>query len=128
MKDELKLAIENFRNAVTSLAKGIDEANGELQKDGVIQRFEFTFELLWKLLKIFLFEEGIDCRSPKECLRNAFKIGWISNEQLFLDMLTDRNKSTHTYSKEESEEIFERIKNDYLIELKNVLQKLESKK
>lgn len=128
MKDELKLAIENFRNAITSLAKGIEEANGELQKDGVIQRFEFTFELLWKTLKIFLFEEGLDCKSPKDCLRNAFKIGLIGDEQLFLDMLTDRNKSTHTYSKEESEEIFERIKNDYLIELKNVLQKLESKK
>ena len=125
MRDDITLAIKHLKNAVASLEKGIEEANGELQKDGVIRRFEFTFELLWKTFKIFLLEEGIDCKSPKDCLKSAFKIGLISDEQLFLDMLTDRNNSTHTYSKGESEEIFERIKNSYFLELKNVLIILE---
>lgn len=46
MKNELKIAVANFKNAYNSLNEGIKEATGELQKDGVIQRFEFTFELL----------------------------------------------------------------------------------
>ncbi|MDQ3021560.1 MAG: nucleotidyltransferase substrate binding protein [Bacteroidota bacterium] len=127
MKDELKIAVANFQNAFNSLENGIKEANGELQKDGVIQRFEFTFELLWKTLKIFLNDEGIECNSPKDCLKKAFKYGLINDEQIFLDMLIDRNNSTHVYSKEESEEIFERIKNNYCLQFKKILKELKNK-
>jgi len=60
MKDELQVAVVNFVNALSSLEEGVKEAKGELEKDGVIQRFEFTFELMWKTLKIFLYDEGIE--------------------------------------------------------------------
>jgi len=125
MKDDLKVAVFNFNNALNSLESGIKEATGELEKDGVIQRFEFTFELMWKTLKIFLYDEGIECKSPRDCLSRAFKFGIVLNEQIVLDMLNDRNNSTHIYSKEESGEIFERIKNDYNSELKKILKELK---
>lgn len=127
MKDDLKAALEKFGNAITSLEHGVKETNSELEKDGVIQRFEFTFELLWKSLKIFLNEDGIDSKTPRECLRNAFKFGWVQDEQILLDMLLDRNNSTHIYSKKESEEIFERIKSEYIFEFKKILNELELK-
>ncbi|MEO8210480.1 MAG: HI0074 family nucleotidyltransferase substrate-binding subunit [bacterium] len=127
MKDELKIAVTNFQNAFTSLKEGIKEANGELQKDGVIQRFEFTFELLWKTLKIFLYDEGVECNSPKNCLKKAFKLELISDEEVFLDMLIDRNSSTHIYSKEESEEIFDRIEKVYVLQFGKVLKEFKNR-
>lgn len=125
MKDDLKFALGSFENALASLSTGIKEAKRELEKDGVIQRFEFTFELMWKSLKLFLYEEGIECKSPKNCLIRAFKYGIIQNEQTVLDMLDDRNNSTHVYNKEESEEIFRRIKKSYIGELSTIFRKLK---
>jgi len=127
MNDDLQVAVINFKKALLSLEQGIKDAKGELEKDGVIQRFEFTFELMWKALKIFLFEEGIECKSPRDCLIKAFKYGIIQNEQIVLDMLNDRNNSTHIYNKEESEEIFQRIKKIYLHELKKIFKELKPK-
>lgn len=125
MKDDLKAALLSFNNALTSLEQGLKEAKRELEKDGVIQRFEFTFELMWKSLKIFLYDEGIECKSPRDCLRKAFKYGIIKNEEIVLDMLIDRNNSTHIYNKDESEEIFQRIKSDYITELKKIYKKIK---
>jgi len=125
MSDETKLAFSNYQNALFSLDIGIKNAIDDLGKDGVIQRFEFTFELMWKFFKIYLFEDGVNCNSPRDCLSKAFKYGLIHNEQIFLDMLADRNSSTHIYSREESEAIYSRIKNDYLYELKKIHKEYE---
>jgi nucleotidyltransferase substrate binding protein (TIGR01987 family) len=73
MKDELKYSFENLNNAVKRLDEGIKQAKNQLDQDGVIQRFEFTFELLWKTLKLFLTNEGILTNSPKEALKAAFR-------------------------------------------------------
>ena len=125
MKEELKFAFSKLKNAFDKLKDGIAAAEDELEKDGVIQRFEFTFELIWKTLKIFLRNSGIEAKTPKESLQEAFKIGWIKEEKDFLDMLEDRNKTTHIYNKETAEEIFERIKNNYIQAMEEVLGKLE---
>lgn len=65
MKEEIKYALNKFKDALSRLKEGAFQAKDELDKDGVIQRFEFTFELLWKSLKIFLGDEGIECRTPQ---------------------------------------------------------------
>ena len=124
MKEEVKYAIDKFEDAFNKLKQGVIQAKDELEKDGVIQRFEFTFELLWKTLKIFLSYEGIECKTPRGCLREAFRIDLIEDEEKFLDMLEDRNRTSHIYNKETSEEIFERIKVEYISCMKEVLDKL----
>jgi nucleotidyltransferase substrate binding protein (TIGR01987 family) len=68
--------------------------------DATIQRFEFTFELLWKTLRRFLQQEGVDTASPKNTLRHAYRRGILDQEQLWLDMLRDRNRSSHVYDEE----------------------------
>ncbi|MEJ2613696.1 MAG: HI0074 family nucleotidyltransferase substrate-binding subunit, partial [Ignavibacteriaceae bacterium] len=70
-------------------------------------------ELLWKTLKLFLDSEGILTKSPKEALKETFKYGLIRDEELFLNMLEDRNQTSHIYSEDISKEIFTRIKNNY---------------
>lgn len=124
MKEEISLSLSKFSDALKSLKEGANQAVDELDKDGVIQRFEFTVELLWKMLKIYLENEGIICKTPRECLKSAFKIGLIKDDEDFLDMLADRNRTSHIYNKEDSEEIFNRIKKTYLPALKNIMNAL----
>ncbi len=126
MSDELKYSLEKLNSAIKRLDEGVKEANDNLGRDGVIQRFEFTFELLWKTLRLFLLDEGIITKSPKESLKEGFKFGLIKDEEIFLDMLEDRNQTSHIYSEEFSLEIFERIKTRYLRSLKNILNDIKN--
>lgn len=77
--------------------------------DATIQRFEFTFELFWKLLKLFLNEKGVEVQFPKDVLQEAYKASILNDEILWLGMLKDRNLTSHTYDKILADEIFARI-------------------
>jgi nucleotidyltransferase substrate binding protein (TIGR01987 family) len=115
---------EKLNNAINKLNEGAGIAEDELQRDGVIKRFEFTFELLWKTLKIYLENQGIIVRSPRESFKEAFKLNLIEDEKVFLDMLKDRNETIHIYDKETADRIFTRIKSDYLPAIENMVKKL----
>ncbi len=126
MKDELKYSMLKFQKALKQLEEGAKQAKDQLDNDGVIQRFEFTFELAWKTIKLFLVNEGIITKSPKEALKEAFKFGLIKDEESFLDMLYDRNQASHIYSEEMSRDMVIRIKNEYLTALKKLSEELKS--
>lgn len=72
--------------------------------DGVIQRFEFTFELMWKVLKEYMETAGFSdfVSGPKGILKFAFKNGIINDEEIFSKMLEDRNRTTHMYDEKNS--------------------------
>ena len=125
MSDELKYSLDKLGNAIQRLEEGVKKSKDQLDRDGVIQRFELTFELLWKTLRLFLLEEGIITKSPKDSLKEGFKFGLIKNEETFLDMLEDRNQTSHIYSEEVSIEIFNRIKTDHLKPLKTILNEIK---
>ena len=82
-----------------------------IKRDAVIQRFEFTFELLWKTFKKISRAERIDYFSPKTAFRAAFQMGLIDDEQIFVEIIDARNKTSHVYSEEEIIDIYEFIKN-----------------
>lgn len=126
MKKEVEYSTNKLEAAINKLSDGIKSAKDELDKDGVIQRFEFTFELLWKTIKVFLEDKGILCKSPKDCLQQAFKYGLISDEELFLKMLNDRNKTSHLYDQSASEDIFKNIKSYYSEAISDLLNKIKS--
>jgi len=119
-KSEAMLKIKNFEKALERLKEGVKEAKNDLDKDGVIQRFEFTMETLWKALRAILLYQGIECYSPRGCIKEAFRANLISDDEIILDMLEDRNISSHVYDEERSNKIFERIKNIYLEYLDNL--------
>ncbi len=97
-------------------------------KAGCIQYFEFSFELAWKTVKRFAEEEGMgDCNSPKSALKSAFASGWISDEEIWLDMLMSRNRMAHTYNLASALTIFEQLP-DYLIALQQLGAQLEALK
>ena len=119
-KSEVLIKIDNFEKGLNRLKEAVKRAKDDLDKDGVIQRFEFTVELLWKVLKAVLAYQGIECYSPRSCIKEAFKANLIEDDEVILDMLEDRNKSSHIYSEVTSEEIFERIKRVYINYLNNL--------
>ena len=78
--------------------------------DATIQRFEFTVELFWKLLKKILFSKGVTAQYPKDVLREAYAGALIDDEQLWINMLNDRNQTSHTYDEDLANKIYENIK------------------
>jgi len=123
---ELKYSFEDLKSAYVKLEEGVLEKETELVRDAVIKRFEFTYELLWKTIKIFLEVKGIKVKFPRDCFLKAFKYGWIKNESIVLKMLEDRNKTTHICSAKDAQSIYEVIKIRYKDEISNVIQVLEN--
>lgn len=84
-----------------------------IERDAAIQRFEFTFEAVWKAAKQVLYErEGIDMGSPKGVIRSCREVGILTEEQTItaLEMVDDRNLTVHTYNEKLAEEIYSRLR------------------
>jgi len=108
--EELNRVLTRFGSALTRLEEAIALNPTEpLSVEGTIQRFEFTIELAWKSLKLFLADAGISADSPKEALRQGFRARWIEDEMIWLEMLEDRNQTTHIYQEAKAREIFEHL-------------------
>lgn len=107
-------SLENLGNALKRLSEALQEPDANsLIIDGTIQRFEFVIELFWKTLKRVLAEEGIETRTPRHALKEAFQAGWLSDETAWLQMLKDRNETSHIYNEEMATRIYSNIKNHY---------------
>ena len=87
-----------------------EDLSNSLLVDGTIQRFEFTIELYWKTLKQILDSEGIETKTPRETLKEAYQIGWINDEIAWLQMLKDRIETSHTNDEEATLRILRNIK------------------
>lgn len=104
-------------------AKNSDKDDYYFFRDSAIQRFEFSVEIFWKCVKSYLREiEGIECRSPKSCIREFFSAGYLNKEEtiLLLKMIDDRNLTSHTYREEVAERLFSKLEK-YIIQLEKVL-------
>jgi nucleotidyltransferase substrate binding protein (TIGR01987 family) len=122
-----KQRFENFQKAIKLLEEipSLDiNKISLLEKEGIIQRFEFTLELAWKTLKDKMEFDGLilDKISPKMVLKEAFKAKYIDKIELWLEMIDDRNLLSHTYDIKVFEEVIPSIQQKYtslLSELKN---------
>ncbi|WP_059106160.1 nucleotidyltransferase substrate binding protein [Shouchella shacheensis] len=95
--------------------------------DGVIQRFEFTFELSSKLMKVFLQYTGInELKSPRSTIKEAYTYGLIENGDQWIDMMIDRNKTSHLYDEEEAKLIYQKVKHTYTPLFTHFLKTLET--
>jgi nucleotidyltransferase substrate binding protein (TIGR01987 family) len=113
--EKLKLRSETAMKALKTLKEIVEEPYSTIVRDAAIKRFEYSFDIFWKLIKDYLrVQEGIECASPKSCFREAFKVGILSEEETVkvLEMTDDRNLSTHTYDEEAVEEIYQQVR-DY---------------
>lgn len=122
--------LANFNKAMDRLREGSLKMDvlDDLARDGLIQRFEFTFELAWKTLKSCFEEEGLmGLNSPKTVLREAFAAGLIQTEEVWLAMLEDRNSTAHIYSEALANKICQRIQERYIDCFAELAEKLRAR-
>jgi len=109
-----KQRFPNYKKALATLGKGVqqyhDKGLSELEKQGLIHGFEFTHELSWKVMQDFLKDKGeVNIYGSKDATRLAFNRGLLTNGEAWMNMIADRNLSSHTYQEEISEQILLRI-------------------
>lgn len=116
----------NFQKAFLQLDKAVDiDHYNDLEREGLIQRFEYTFELAWKTLQDLLAAKGYeDVKGPKPVIRQAFQDGYLLDGDAWLDMWESRLKSSHTYDEDTAIEIADKIKNTYYFLLDDLDKKL----
>jgi len=116
MQSELrwKQRFQNFEASLRELHAALEKTEyTTLERAGLIQLFEISFELAWKTLKDMLTYEGYDVNSPKSTLRQAFANGTIADGELWLKALDGRNLFSHTYNNELAAEAISLIKQTY---------------
>lgn len=120
-----KQRFENFDKSYKLLNKYAKQPiTTELERAGIIQFFEMTFELAWKVLKDYLEAQEYLVKSPRETVKQAFQIGLIDNGHVWMDALSNRNLTTHTYDEELANKMTNEIITMYLPELDKMYKKL----
>ncbi len=105
---------QNFEKAFLLLQKTVQiESPSVVERAGLIQFFEMTFELAWKLLKDYEEEEGFEVTSPRDAIKRAFQTNIITEGHTWIDALEDRNLTSHTYHEIIAIEVEEKIRNKY---------------
>lgn len=124
---------ENFDRALGLLREAL--ANGpaplnQLEKEGVVQRFEYTLELAWKTLKDYLEESGVvlTAVTPRQVIKDAFAAKILADGQAWIDMIDHRNLLSHTYDPANFEEAVDAIHGRYLAALGQVRDLLHSRR
>ena len=127
--EQVKAKFEDFERALKKLQIALEKniEDDELYLDGLIQRFEFCFELSWKLMQIFLSYEGISVNSPRSAIRKSFENEIIFDVEGWLDMLESRNLSTHTYDEITAKEIYKNIAEKYIFLFENFNESMKNK-
>lgn len=116
--DYSKEKLQLLSKALKSLEKVLSEPYSDIVRDATIQRFEFTFELLWKSIKLFIREEkNVNCDYPKQCFRELRGVLDISDSgiETCLQMCDSRNFSVHLYSENMSRNLYRKINSYYKI-------------
>lgn len=121
--------LSNFRRALTQLDEAIELMQrrelSRLEKQGVIQAFEYSYELGWNTLKDFLVWQGIEgIVGSRDTIREGFSKGLIEDGHGWMQMLTDRNRTSHTYNEETAEAILENIRKQHHSLLKALVKTL----
>lgn len=128
-----KKALVKYNEAVKLLKEKEDEemdaigaSMEEILKEGLIQRFEYTHELAWNTMKDYIVYQGtFDIKGSRDATREAFKIGLVENGDVWMDMISSRNKTSHTYNDETANEIYEKIINEYAVAFNAFHAKME---
>jgi len=115
-----KNALSKLKNAINYYDSQIDDFKdnmfSDIIKEGLIQRFEYTHELAWNLMKDYaLYQGNSNVGGSRDAIKEAFKINLISDYDTWADMIASRNQTTHTYNEEVVNDIFTKIKNKYII-------------
>jgi nucleotidyltransferase substrate binding protein (TIGR01987 family) len=116
---KLSQAVEYIKHHYIDEDEPIDDGNlgfvlDEMIREGLIQRFEYTHELAWNVMKDYAAYQGnTEVGGSRDATREAFQLKLISDGKIWMDMIGSRNKTSHTYNEEIADEIYSKILNEY---------------
>ncbi len=118
----------NYRKAYRQLELAVTmKSFSEIERDGLIHRFGYTYELAWNLLKDYLEEQGnTGIQGSKDAFRLAFQNGLITKGEIWMEMVKSRRLSSHTYNEETANEIANAVINQYFSLFTDLLQTFNS--
>ena len=124
--------LNNYKKALSQLEKFIAKGTlNELEEQGLIQAFEYTHELAWNVLRDYLRDQGhFAIHGSRDATREAFKLDLIQDGEVWMDMIQDRNRTSHTYNQDTADLIAENITKRYFslfVSLRETMQALEKK-
>lgn len=109
-EQKIKELLIDYEKALQRLNEGIAlPVDNSIIIDGVIQRFEYTFKLCWKLIQAYLKFLGVQVNSPRYAIKEAFKMKLIDDGNRWIDMLEDRNRTSNIYDENEANSIYSKI-------------------
>jgi nucleotidyltransferase substrate binding protein (TIGR01987 family) len=125
--------LDNYTRALKQLASAVELAStralSELEKQGLIQAFEFTHELAWNVMKDYFFFQGqSDITGSRDATRAAYSKGLIQDGEGWMEMIKSRNQTSHTYNQQVANEIVQHITEKYEVCFKQFLEKMEALK
>jgi nucleotidyltransferase substrate binding protein (TIGR01987 family) len=117
----------NFNKALTQLERFVKHSElNEMEEQGLIKAFEYTYELAWKTLQDLLKEKGYkDIIGPKPVIEQSFQDGYIEDGEAWMRMHNSRNLTSHTYNNETAAEIIKKIREEYLSLFINIRSRLK---
>ncbi len=132
----------NFEKALHKLSEAVeyirqqlsdgdvsDQVLDEIVREGLIQRFEYTHELAWNVMKDYAAYQGnTQVGGSRDATREAFQLKLVSDGKVWMDMIGSRNKTSHTYNEEAAEEIFTKIMEAYYPAFLEFRQTMEAKR
>ena len=119
----------DVRDSAARLAEAVAQPESDLIRDATIQRFEFTFEVVWKTLKLYLEHQGHECGGPRPTLKKAFAEKLIPTPEeadVWLQMIEDRNLTSHAYDEALARSIYGHIVHDYASLLGRMAHRIQS--
>lgn len=123
-----KQRFSNYKKATLQLTEFIEKDTlNKFEVQGLIQCFEYTFELAWKTMKDYLEQEGFDVKSPRATIQSAFQTELIQDGHTWVDALNKKNLMAHTYDEEVAKEAEQLIKEKYYPVIKELFYVLEAK-
>ena len=128
-KERFKERQTEVRNAISRLQEAVAQPETPILRDAVIQRFEFSFELVWKSLQLYLEHRGLECGSPRATLKKSFAEGLIQTPEegdVRLQMLDDRNLTSHAYDETLAQRIYQHIVQNYTPLLKSMSERIQT--
>ena len=121
-----KQRFANLQNAFTQFNNAVLKKElSELERSGLIQTFNFTFELCWKTLKDYLESKGLVENFPRDVLKSSFQNGVIKDGHIWIDMLDKRNEIIHVYSEDAVKKAIQLIKDKYFPAINGLIQILK---
>jgi len=123
----LESLIKQLKKANQRLKEACQAPATQLNRDATIQRFEFTFELSWKTIQEYIRDQGLDCKSPKSCLREAARLDLIKNLKKWFEFLDNRNQIAHIYNEKLANKVYKKALK-FPKEVEELLKNLESEK